>query len=90
MTIHTWASSVLNKVIRGNTSIDTVSGATVSSRGILNAVKDALRKASNGNNNLDINSPEGTEQSIPRQNRRQIEQLKKYFKEALDVIQKSK
>ena len=82
----TWASSVLNKVIRGNTSIDTVSGATVSSRGILNAVKDALRKASNGNNNLDINSPEGTEQSIPRQNRRQIEQLKKYFKGLKDGI----
>jgi len=40
----TWAKSVLNKVINGSSNIDTVSGATVSSRGILNAVKDALNK----------------------------------------------
>ena len=82
----TWASSVLNKVISGSTNIDTVSGATVSSRGILNAVKDALRKASNGNNSLDINSPDETEQNIPRQNRREIEQIKKYFKGLKDGV----
>ena len=82
----TWAKSVLNKVINGSSNIDTVSGATVSSRGILNAVKDALRKASNGNNSPDINIPEETEQNIPRQNSREIEQIKKYFKGLKDGV----
>ena len=82
------AKGVIVKILKnqGTAGVDTVSGATYSSRGILNAVKDALRKASNGNNSLDINSPDETEQNIPRQNRREIEQIKKYFKGLKDGV----
>ncbi len=66
-----------------------MSGATVSSRGILNAVKDALRKASNGNNSLDINSPDETEQNIPSpipNNNNFFKELSDFFIEILSFL----
>ena len=48
------AKAVISRIIKAGTpNVDTVSGATYSSTGIINAVKDALKKAAAGNTGTD-------------------------------------
>lgn len=67
------AKAVISRIIKAGTpNVDTVSGATYSSTGIINAVKDALKKAAAGNTGADedADSPQeddsGQKQDQPR------------------------
>lgn len=54
------AKSVINRIIsKQTTNVDTVSGATFSSQGIIKAVRNALRKASGTSNTGKMPYPEG-------------------------------
>lgn len=77
-----WALRVLSSIISGSDNVDTVSGATVSSRGILNAVNNALSQAGSIKNKFDVEDND----SIIQRNEPFIEHIKKNFKNLTDGI----
>lgn len=83
-----WALRVLSNILSGNKNVDTVSGATVSSRGILNAINNALLQAGAEKKQFEVKQISKTDENI-KQNKSSetdIEQIKKGFKNLVDGV----
>ncbi|MDD7765507.1 MAG: FMN-binding protein [Peptoniphilaceae bacterium] len=83
-----WALRVLSNILSGNKNVDTVSGATVSSRGILNAINNALLQAGAEKKQFEVEQISKTDENI-KQNKSSetdIEQIKKGFKNLVDGV----